>query len=329
VIVLRCIGNRRGFTLVELLVVIGIIAILMGILIPALSRARAQADATKCASALRQIGNAFLMYAQEERGYFPPARTFGLPYRISFPTARPPIDSSGNQYWFVFLAKYLTKGKMGVSVNDSESALVAQLSVLWGCPAYFRYIGSAASGGVNQLQPGYGMNAWPEYTASFPPIAGPPNCIGNSGFNPTQAPNAVATPTGSTNWTVLLNGKWYKLKAWTSPSNRALVADARYWVCEAQAAPLNGVIPGQQIPSSSAGGATWASPTTNGQTLHDFYRHGKYPPVAVPDPSGSGNGYYSSVGGRVSYNVLFADGHVSTLNDRAEGYRAIRMRFPG
>ncbi|HEV7301854.1 MAG TPA: DUF1559 domain-containing protein [Tepidisphaeraceae bacterium] len=63
--------NRRGFTLVELLVVIGIIALLLGILLPSLGKARESAREVQCASNLRQWGLGFTMYVDANKGTMP------------------------------------------------------------------------------------------------------------------------------------------------------------------------------------------------------------------------------------------------------------------
>ena len=62
---------RRREALVELLVVIGIIALLIGILLPVMSRARESANRTKCLSNLRQMGNAWVMYLSDSKGKLP------------------------------------------------------------------------------------------------------------------------------------------------------------------------------------------------------------------------------------------------------------------
>jgi prepilin-type N-terminal cleavage/methylation domain-containing protein len=64
-------SRTRGFTLVELLVVIGIISVLIGILLPVVTKARAAANKAACLSNIRQVGMGVLMYCDRNHGWFP------------------------------------------------------------------------------------------------------------------------------------------------------------------------------------------------------------------------------------------------------------------
>jgi prepilin-type N-terminal cleavage/methylation domain-containing protein/prepilin-type processing-associated H-X9-DG protein len=93
--------RQRGFTLVELLVVIGIIAVLISILLPALNKAREQAKQVQCLSNLRQIGTASQMFANEHQQFLPLAGVlFGMPPGYAMPTPQALGDISQRHYTY-------------------------------------------------------------------------------------------------------------------------------------------------------------------------------------------------------------------------------------
>jgi len=110
-------GWGRGFTLVELLVVIGIIALLISIILPTLGRARESAKRIQCQSNLRQLGTAMVMYANANKGFLPFDAINGTTTSAEFvedylwwqnkPSRIGRVDESA-------LAKYLNWGKQAL-----------------------------------------------------------------------------------------------------------------------------------------------------------------------------------------------------------------------
>jgi prepilin-type N-terminal cleavage/methylation domain-containing protein/prepilin-type processing-associated H-X9-DG protein len=108
----RFLNRRKGFTLVELLVVIGIIALLIGILLPALNRARQSAASLLCLSNVRQLALAATMFAQEHHGRVPPCSDNALypnndPYKQNFSYRDNGTGVDELQDWASALLRYM------------------------------------------------------------------------------------------------------------------------------------------------------------------------------------------------------------------------------
>jgi prepilin-type processing-associated H-X9-DG protein len=99
-----------AFTLVELLVVVGIIALLISILLPTLSRARQSANAIKCASNLRSIGQGIANYEAGYGGAFPPSNFYVGLQIVNNSTQLPTLPVQGYVHWSSFLYKRTVSG---------------------------------------------------------------------------------------------------------------------------------------------------------------------------------------------------------------------------
>ena len=118
----------RGFTLVELLVVIGIIAVLIGILLPALGRARRQAQRVQCMNVMRQLATANVQYANDWKDWYVPA------WQRRSPGADP--DENDTQKVWIWIQNQAFRK---LAINDGpfpqKTTLARRVSRNFVCPA--------------------------------------------------------------------------------------------------------------------------------------------------------------------------------------------------
>src|SRR6266446_3203198 len=155
--------RKRAFTLVELLVVIAIITILLAILLPVLGRAREQARRVQCGSNLRQITQAWLMYADNNGGYLPAAAakiaTYNHDWLIWFkPLTQEKLDRSALA---PYVGRPLNRTLFRCPSDDWQSHADLDGNTDFG-PYYFSYSMNARL-----------TNTFPEYNTDIPGLYRP------------------------------------------------------------------------------------------------------------------------------------------------------------
>ena len=237
----RC---RHGFTLVELLVVIGIIALLISILLPALQKARRTANTAKCLSNMRQIGMAFTMYTNDFKGF------------VLQPVSYDPYLNPTTCFWFQRLSDYMNKktSRQGTFDNSLTSAL------LKGCPQW-QGNDNDGNGTKDSDKIGYGMarrlrtpkSRTRYHSPVIPSVANSP--AGISG--PASASEAAAAD---------YLPPWWKVNQLGKSASRVLVGDSRNTFLDPPVAgwefdqPLTGVGTATSGDTSRHGGRFFIDP---------------------------------------------------------------------
>ena len=281
--------KARGFTLVELLVVIGIIALLISILLPSLASARRNASTVKCLSNLRQIGTAFQLYAADFKGTIPVVRQ-------DLPDDGTAIKD--NKYWMTYVGPYVSQAKFGFEAKTAAEKAEADQSIVWGCA---EWVGRGGIRNATTTDTGYGMNG--QFWQSATTTGATPKTEMAMRWLPTTYP-----------------GKYWRLGSIKHASDRVLVGDSNLWFLNARLSDGSGEagLPGQPVDPSAVNASRTAKP---GLMDYEFYRHSK-------KPSANDGTYWLKEGGKVATNAVYVDGHAETITSYGQAYKGIFIKGP-
>jgi len=332
---------RRGaFTLVELLVVIGIIAVLISVLLPVLGSARKSADKAKCLAAMHQIGDAYKMYAGDNRGAWPVSvmfwstngvmrdkryHDFIAKYLMGTQSVTDPsgkVYSDNNMNFngscssgtFGSVAAYQTHGPFGTPEDPIwMGTLRDKNSVLWGCPSWSKFgFASQYDYGINN---GYAMNFFPMAPNDL--NAAKTNVDAAKTARIIDAGNPLRFGTAPSNAGSDWRGNYFKATAFSRQGERALLYDSVFnagytdanWII---GKPTSVVDRGTTYTFDPLDPSAILPPIGDQYVSLDWNRHTRAKPGKVRNSD-------------LALNMLYCDGHAATVSTR-EAYQAIRFK---
>jgi prepilin-type processing-associated H-X9-DG protein/prepilin-type N-terminal cleavage/methylation domain-containing protein len=270
----------NAFTLVELLVVIGIIALLIGILLPALNRARSSARNVACMSNLRQLGQAMQMYTIAAKGSLP----FG-----DFVTNYG--SGATNTRWYSVLQNVMSS-KYGISWNDASASgsAAARLREVFLCPD--------APGDANNA-----LNGGAVHYACHPrlmPVLVTSDPTGGNPFGPNARPYKMSKVRNAAEIALLFD------------ASLEVVAGAGYWHVKYDSAVANFIDFGHAWPPLGLLNTNYAAGGVSADESIDMRALNGGPPNS--DDTNNGLNIRFRHQKDAQANVLMVDGHVQTFN---------------
>ncbi len=327
-------NNRRAFTLVELLVVIGIIAVLVSILLPALNRARAQADSVKCLANLRSLGQAMILYVGENKGWIPGSgltsgRHLWVPnaagtsavlvtgYGINnAPLVNEALDWAGP------LARMMQLKNSALLADDPKARFLWYVNNVdaFKCPSYYGTIATAnTTGGFTDLgpQPAFSYNTANAFMLA--PNASYPSGAGNGFVGNVSTPGGA--PAGPY-WTTP-QGYVPRITKVGASSEKVFMADgarrSRNFSASAFQITYGLAVSLQTLNTNESMYTDW------GPFFANTRSYGRTSlPVNTASPTAldtrvlsmrHGKNAARSSGGLVRFNLVFFDGHAENVDD--------------